>query len=64
MGGNPNPKQKLKPRVYEQTMAEIPLSVRVSVDVAKYVRSLSNRTEWLRRVISEAVERENGKIVK
>lgn len=58
--GNPNPKQKLKPRVYEQAMAEIPLSVRVDVELATYVRSLPNRTEWLRAAIVEKRQREQS----
>jgi hypothetical protein len=56
--GNPNPKQKLKPRIYEETMAEIPLSVRVDAKTAEYVRSLPNRTEWLRKAIAAQVERD------
>ncbi len=57
--GNPNPKQKLKPRIYEQTMAETPLSVRVDIETAAYVRSLPNRTEWLRRALAEAIVRDH-----
>lgn len=48
---------------YEEQMAERPISVRLPVDLDKLVRSLPNRTEWLRRVIAEAVERENEKEV-
>lgn len=43
---------------YEKPMAERPLSVRVEVDVDTYVRSLSNRTEWLRQAIVEKYERD------
>lgn len=56
--GNPNPKQKLKPSVYERAMADVPLSVRVDVEIAAYVRSLPNRTEWLRQAIAAQVERD------
>lgn len=48
---------------YEEQMAEKPISVRLPVNLDKKVRSLPNRTEWLRRVIAEAVERENEKEV-
>lgn len=37
---------------YEKPMAEKPLSVRVEADIDAYVRSLSNRTEWLREAIA------------
>lgn len=43
---------------YEKPMAEKPLSVRVEVDIDAYVRSLPNRTEWLREVIADAYERD------
>lgn len=43
---------------YEKPMAERPLSVRVEVDIDTYVRSLSNRTEWLRQAIVEKYERD------
>jgi hypothetical protein len=47
-------------KFYKEEMAESPLSVRVSVEIDQYVRSLPNRTEWLRKVIEEAVEREKA----
>lgn len=52
-GGNPqnfnNPQKKFAP---------LPLTVRVEEDLYDYVRSRPDRTEWLRRVIAEAVEKE------
>lgn len=54
---NPNPKFKLKSTSLEP-LAESPITVRLSVDLDKFVRSRPDRTEWLRRVIAEAVEKE------
>lgn len=59
--GNPNPKFKFKSE-YEGQVAEKPVSVKLPVEVDQFVRSLPNRTEWLRRVIVEAVEREQQTI--
>lgn len=39
-------------------MAEKPLSVRVNAEVDAWVRSLPNRTEWLREAIEAKYERE------
>ena len=39
-------------------MAEKPLSVRVEADIDAYVRSLANRTGWLREAIVEKYERD------
>lgn len=39
-------------------MAERPLSVRLPADLDIQVRSLSNRTEWLRDAIIEKMQRE------
>ena len=39
-------------------MAERPLSVRLPADVDALVRSIPNRTEWLRDAILEKVQRE------
>lgn len=57
MRGNPNPKQKLKP-IGEEAMAKTPLAIRVPVEIDEFVRSLPNRTEWLRQAIAEKYERE------
>lgn len=51
---NPNPTGQIK-RVYEQQMAKIPLSVRMPVEIDAYVRSLPDRTEWLRKAIERQV---------
>lgn len=52
-GGNPqnfnNP---------EKLFADQPLAVRVEVEFDTWVRSLPNKTEWLRKVITEAAKRE------
>jgi len=58
---NPNPKFKLK-STSEEPLAERPLSVRLSADLDEKVRSLPNRTEWLRKVIAEAIERERQNV--
>lgn len=47
-------------KYYEEEMAESPLSVRLPAELDTFVRSLPNRTEWLRQVISEAAEREKA----
>ncbi len=39
-------------------MAEQPLSVRVEADIDAYVRSLANRTQWLRQAIAEKYQRD------
>lgn len=43
---------------YEKPMAEKPLSVRVEADIDAYIRSLANRTEWLREAIGEKYQRD------
>lgn len=58
-GGNP---QKFFKHLEE--MSETPLSVRVPVDLDLYVRSLPNRTEWLRQAIAEKRQRESGAVSK
>jgi hypothetical protein len=54
-GGNPQNFIKCS-----EEMAEKPLSVRVSVELDQYVRSLPNRTEWLRAAIREKKQREDA----
>jgi hypothetical protein len=39
-------------------LAPIALSARVEEDIDTLVRQLPNRSEWLRRVITEAAQRE------
>lgn len=52
-GGNPQDFLK-----YEKPIAEKPLSVRVDLEIDEFVRSLPNRTEWLREAIAEKYQRE------
>lgn len=46
---------------YREPMARKPVSVILPVDKDEYVRSLPNRTEWLREAIAEKIEREINK---
>jgi hypothetical protein len=55
--GNPNPKYKFKQADVGEVAAK-PVSVKLPIEIDKFVRSLPNRTEWLRQVIVEAAERE------
>lgn len=61
IGGNP---QKFLKN--EAQLAERVTAVRLPVDIDEFVRSLPNRTEWLRQVIVEAAlrDRAQGKWVK
>lgn len=43
---------------HEEPLAAKSLSVRVSVELDAWVRSLPNRTEWLRKAIADAYEKE------
>lgn len=45
----------------EQPKAEKPLSVRVPQDINEYVRSLSNRSQWLEEAITEKARKEMHK---
>ncbi|HEY9824147.1 MAG TPA: hypothetical protein V6D19_01765 [Stenomitos sp.] len=42
----------------EDELADAPLSVRVPVETDRIVRSLPNKTAWLRRVIVDAAQHE------
>jgi hypothetical protein len=42
----------------QQGSYAIPVAVALPKDIDKVVRSLPNRSEWLRRVITEAAQRE------
>ena len=42
----------------KKAFARKPVSVLLPPETDEYVRSLSNRTEWLREAIAEKVERE------
>lgn len=55
--GNPNPKQKLK-QLYDKPVAERPVAVKLPQDLDAYVRSLPNKSEWLREAIAEKRERD------
>lgn len=55
--GNPNPKKKFTPR-HPQPLSKDTVTVRLTVDLDLFVRSLPNRTEWLRAAIAEKYERE------
>lgn len=54
-GGNP---QKFLKN--EAQLAERVTAVRLPVDIDEFVRSLPNRTEWLRQVIVEAALRDRA----
>jgi hypothetical protein len=60
---NPNPKTEyLKPVVRQDSttdqLATTNTAVRLPIDIDTAVRSLPNRSAWLRRVITEAARRE------
>ncbi|PSF34963.1 hypothetical protein C7H19_18335 [Aphanothece hegewaldii CCALA 016] len=59
---NPNPKtDQLKPyqvKALSEPLAAKPLTVRVSVEVDEAIRSLPNKAEWMRRVLTEAASEE------
>jgi hypothetical protein len=60
---NPNPRRENlipTPRCDDTTMplSSIGLIARVPVDIDAVVRSLPNKSAWLRRVITEAAQRE------
>lgn len=56
---NPNPKYKLK-QIYDKPVAEYPVAVKLPVDLDAYVRSLPNKSEWLREAVAEKYQREVG----
>jgi hypothetical protein len=61
--GNPNPRpENLKPipRMDDTTdpLAASALMARVPIHIDAVVRSLPNRSAWLRRIITEAAQRE------
>lgn len=58
--GNPNPSQKLK-SLYSQPVADSVISVRLWRVDDEFVRSLPNRTEWLREAIAEKRQRDEVK---
>lgn len=54
---NPKPICKFN-RQNEDELASQTVGVRLPVDMDAYVRSLPNRTEWLRRAIAAQIERD------
>lgn len=53
--GNPNFTFRIKPKG-EKPLAKRMIGVRLPEELDKYVRSLPNRTEWLRKAIARQVE--------
>lgn len=58
MGGNPNPKQKLKPVYGDEALSSKTVALRLPREIDDFVRSLPNKTEWLRKAIADAYQRE------
>lgn len=52
---NPHPTYKLTP--YGEAMAEKPVAVGLAKEIDTYVRSLPNKTEWLRQAIAQKYAR-------
>jgi hypothetical protein len=66
--GNPNPKREnllSRPRADDTTeaLAVSATAVKLPIHIDDVVRSLPNRSAWLRRVITEAAQRELMKVV-
>jgi hypothetical protein len=61
---NPCPKtEHLEPyraRATDEPLAEHPLTVRVPVEIDRLIRSLPDKSAWMRRVLVEAATRELG----
>jgi hypothetical protein len=58
---NPNPQTAHLvpyPKIFDEPLAPIALSAKVPQNIDAAVRALPNRSEWLRRVITEAAQRE------
>jgi hypothetical protein len=58
---NPNPRTEFLvpiPRIGDEPLATQVLGTKVPKDIDAAVRALPNRSEWLRRVITEAAQRE------
>jgi hypothetical protein len=54
---NPNPTYRY-PKKSKEELAPQVVGVRLPVDMDKYVRSLPNKTEWLRQAIAAQIERD------
>lgn len=55
---NPKPTYKLKPLYGNKPLSSKTVTLRLPEDIDAFVRSLPNRTEWLRQAIAEKYERE------
>lgn len=60
--GNPNPKQKMKPVYGDEALSSKTVALRLPREIDDFVRSLPNRTEWLRKAIADAYEKETAAI--
>ncbi len=58
---NPNPVSKFKP-THSEPLAKDNVAVRLPIKVDEWVRSLPNRTEWLRQAIIEKYQREKASV--
>ena len=58
MGGNPNPKQKLKPLYGEQPLSSRTVALRLPIVIDEWVHYLPNKTEWLRQAIAAQYQRD------
>jgi hypothetical protein len=60
--GNPHPKNNLQHATRQddttEQLSSLTLGARLPVSIDAAVRSLPNRSAWLRRVITEAAQRE------
>lgn len=52
-GGNPQ-----KFIEHDVELANVPISVKLPINIDSFVRELPNRTEWLRNAIAKAYEEE------
>lgn len=62
MRGNPNPKQKLKPWYGDKGLSSNTVALRLPVEIDEFVRSLPNKTEWLREAIATKYQQEQEKL--
>lgn len=54
---NPNPTYKFK-HLYEEPLADQNVGARLPLSLDKFVRSLPNKSDWIRAAIAEKYERE------
>lgn len=55
---NPKPTYKLKPLYGNKPLSANTITLRLPVEIDEFVRSLPNRTQWLRQAIAKAYEEE------